>query len=212
MNEFKKKTFRKLFLTIWSVITVIILIVMIFTVYKLIQENSVIINSVIDTTPKTILNSPTPQILQNKSINVYVLSKEGICLRPIEIQIEWKPSYQENCKQVLNAMKNIKVESYMPPLPEDINPRGIYLTPEGELIIDLPAIIISKYEKNTTALFESLITYSIVNSLLQKELTGNTQVKGVKFLIEGSVPTIEFPKHISWLQSVTPDYSLICNE
>jgi hypothetical protein len=84
------------------------------------------------------------------------------------------------------------------------------LTPDGELIIDLPSTIIAKYEKNTTALFETLFTYSIVNSLLQKELTANVLVRDVRFIIEGSLPLVEFPKHISWAQSFTPNYSLYC--
>ena len=86
------------------------------------------------------------------------------------------------------------------------------MTPDGELIVDLPSTIIAKYEKNTTALFESLFTYSIVNSLLQKELTANVLVRHVRFIIEGSLPLVEFPKHISWAQSFTPNYSLLCKD
>lgn len=212
MNELKRKTIRRLFFTIWSAITVVAILIIIFMVYELIQENSTLVNTIVNTSPQKIPDDSLKQVTHNKTITIYVLSKEGTCLRPLEIQIEGKASYQENCKQVLNAMKNIKVETYVPPLPEDITQRGIFLTPEGELIIDLPSLIITKYEKNTTALFESLFTYSIVNSLLQKELTADTVVKGVRFLIEGSVPLVEFPKHISWSQLFTPDYSLICNE
>ncbi len=208
MNGIKKRIIRRLFFTIWSIITIFALFIMIFMVYKLVQDNKPLINSVINTSSQKVSNNSTQQVIHN----IYVFSKDGRCLHPIEIQIEWKSSYQENCKQILNAIKNINLDSYISPIPEDITPRGIYMTPEGELIIDLPALIISKYEKNTTALFESLFTYSIVNSLLQKELTENILVKGVKFLIEGSAPSVEFPKHISWLQAVTPDYSLMCNE
>ncbi|MGC8738708.1 MAG: GerMN domain-containing protein [Candidatus Hydrogenedens sp.] len=212
MNELKQKTIRRLFFTIWSAITIIAILIIVFMVYELIQENSALVNTIVNTSPQKLPNNSTQQASQNKSVTIYVLSKEGTCLHPLEIQIESKTSYQENCKQILNAMKNIKVETYVPPFPEDITLRGIFLTPEGELIIDLPSLIITKYEKNTTTLFESLFTYSIVDSLMQKELTENTVVKGVKFLIEGSVPMVEFPKHISWSQSFTPDYSLICNE
>ncbi len=211
MNELKRKTIRRLFFTIWSAITIIAILIVVFMVYELIQENSTLVNTIINTSPQKLPDDST-QVSHNKSITVYVLSKDGTCLRPLEIQVEWKTSYQENCRQILNAMKNIKVETYVPPLPEDITPRGVFLTPEGELIIDLPSLIITKYEKNTTALFESLFTYSIVDSLLQKEVTTDTVVKGVRFLIEGSVPMVEFPKHISWSQPFTPDYSLICSE
>ncbi len=212
MNELKRKTIRRLFFTIWSAITIIAILIIVFMVYELIQENSALVKTIIDTSPQKLPDDSIKQASHNKSITVYVLSKDGLCLHPLEIQVEWKTAYQENCKQILDAMKNIKVEAYVPPLPEDISPRGIFLTPEGELIIDLPSLIITKYEKNTTALFESLFTYSIVNSLLQKEVITDTVVKEVRFLIEGSVPMVEFPKHISWSQSFTPDYSLICSE
>lgn len=212
MNELKRKTIKRLFFIIWSFITVVALLVIVFMVYELMQENSALINTIVSTSPQKIPGSPTQQISHSKNLNIYVLSKDEICLHPIEVQIEWKSSYQENCKQIINTMKNLKTEIYTPPIPEEITPRGIFLTPEGELIIDWPAIIIKKYENNVTALFELLFTYSIVNSLLQKELMGDTTVKGVRFLVEGSIPFIEFPKHISWSQSFTPDYSIVCNE
>lgn len=212
MNELKRKTVKRLFFTIWSAITVVAILIIVFMVYELIQENSTLVKSIVNTSPQKLPDDPIKQVSQNKSMTVYVLSKDGLCLHPLEIQVEWKTSYQENCKQILNAMKNIKVDNYVPPLPEDITPRGVFLTPEGELIIDLPSLIITKYEKNTTALFESLFTYSIVDTLLQKDITTDIVVKEVRFLIEGSVPMVEFPKHISWSQPFTPDYSLICKE
>ncbi len=180
--------------------------------YELVQENSTLITTISNTLPPKPAYETSHSAAQNKNLNIYVLSKEGLCLRPLEVQIEWKTSYQENCKQIIEAMKGIQSEAYISPIPEDLLPRGIFLTPEGELIIDLPAIIISKYGKNTTALFESLLTYSIVNSLLQKDLFMDINVKSVRFLIEGNVSSIEFPKHISWSQSFTPDYSFICSE
>lgn len=212
MSEIRKKIIRRLFFTVWSIITLFALIGIVLMVYKLIQENKPYINSVVNLPSPPLPSNSPQQALHNENINVYVSSKDEKCLLPIEIQIEWKSSYQENCKQVLNSMKTLKIDSYISLIPDDITPRGIYLTPEGELVIDLPALIISKYDSNTTTLHESLLTYAIVNSLLQKELTKDTNVKGVRFLIEGAVPTIEFPKHISWLQIFTPDYSLICNE
>ncbi len=212
MDEFRKKIIKRLFFTIWSIITIVAFLVILIMIYELIQENSTLINTIVNTSPQKPQNNAVKKSIYNKSVNIYVFSKEEVCLHPLEVQIEWKSSYQENCKQIINVMRNIKVEKYISPIPEDIIPRGIFLTPEGELIIDFPSIIITKYGKNTTALFEVLFTYSIVNSLLQSEITADTVVKGIRFLIEGSVSQIEFPRHISWLQTFNPDYSLICKE
>ncbi len=215
MSNLRKKTIKRLFVTVWSIITVVAIVVVVFMTQDIVKENMDIINTFINTSllpsvPK--VDNASKPISPNVNVTIYVISKEGECFQPIDAQIEWKLNYQENCKQVINTMKNIKSENYISPIPEDISPRGIFLTPDGELIIDLPSTIIAKYEKNTTALFETLFTYSIVNSLLQKELTANVLVRDVRFIIEGSLPLVEFPKHISWAQSFTPNYSLLCKD
>ncbi|HOV32926.1 MAG TPA: GerMN domain-containing protein [Candidatus Hydrogenedens sp.] len=215
MNKLQKRVIRKLFVTVLLLITVMVVILLLFTKQDIVKENLDIISTFINTslTPTTIeTNNPSKPVSPNVNITIYVISKEGECFQPIDAKIEWKLNYQENCKQVINTMKNIKSENYISPIPEDISPRGIFLTPDGELIVDLPSTIIAKYEKNTTALFESLFTYSIVNSLLQKELTANVLVRHVRFIIEGSLPLVEFPRHISWAQSFTPNYSLLCKD
>jgi hypothetical protein len=49
MNEFRKKVIRRLFFTIWSVITVVVIIVVAFMVHGIVKENSDLINTFVNT-------------------------------------------------------------------------------------------------------------------------------------------------------------------
>lgn len=214
MSNFRQKVLKRFFYILWSTITLSAVLIIIFMIQDLIKENSILIKTIVSTSHVPVDTSETSPhnsaTTTTVAVKAFIISKDQYCLLPVDVQIEWKPSYQQNCRQILTAMSSLNSETYFSPISEDILPRSIFLLPSGELIIDLPASIITKYEKNTTAMFESMFTYSIVNTLLQKEITGTTQVNRVQFLIEGSLPYVDFPKHISWEQTFIPNYSLVC--
>ena|GEM_PF-2281589 len=213
MNDIKKTVIKRIFVVLWIIITFSAVLIIIYMAQQIIGENKQLIKTAVDTSVNVkVENKINEPQYTTKNIIIYVLPKNKECLQPIDTQIEWKPKYEENCKQILNKMKELNTENYNSPIPKDITIRGVYLTPDGELLIDLPATIISNYKDQATTFLETLFTYAIVDTLLQSDLVVNTSVKQIRFLIEGSLPSMDFPSHISWKQPFIPDYSFVCNK
>lgn len=141
----------------------------------------------------------------------YFINHNSQCLEPIDVDIEVSDSYVENCYNIITAMQKREDESLVSPIPKDISVRGIYLLDDGELIIDLPALILKEISMANTAIGELLWIYSLTNTLLQKELYNGSKVSGLKVLIEGAEPELKTFEHIDINSVFSPDYSSSCS-
>jgi spore germination protein GerM len=202
---------RKLFLSIWAMVTLILL----FSVYLLANEMirqgqdplGIIKAETAAETPTGPAPPPTPTTSGQREVQLYFASEEGAALMPERRRLVLTESTAENCRVAINELIAGPRDLRTAVLPAAAKLRAIYLLDNGELVVDLSRELLAEHAKFKSATLEGLMFYAIVDTVAQKSLMGEDgkTVQRVRFLIEGLPPQEAFPAHLDLSQPLAPD-------
>ncbi len=205
---------KKILTVLWLVITLGVLVVLIFYIWNTVDKSSQVISETLMSLSPNQKNQLPPQYassIGNVKVKAYLINVNSACLDTIDVDVEMENSYEATCYNLIFAMQRQANENLISPIPNGLSVRGIYLLGDGELVIDLPALILKQLPIANTAIGELLWVYSLTNTLLQSELYKETKVTGLKILVEGSEPEVTLFEHINIASVFLPDYLLLCN-
>ena len=118
-------------------------------------------------------------------VTLYLLSDSGMALAPEDREIALADSVQEQAKQVIRELLAGSRTGLGSPLPQGVQLRELFITPQGLAFMDLSQELISNHIGGSSA--EELTVYSLSNTLI----ANFPAVKRVQFLVEGrEVPTL----------------------
>jgi len=118
-------------------------------------------------------------------VTLYLLSDSGMALAPEDREIALADSVQEQAKQVIRELLAGSRTGLGSPLPQGVQLRELFITPQGVAFVDLSQELISNHIGGSSA--EELTVYSLSNTLI----ANFPAVKRVQFLVEGrEVPTL----------------------
>jgi len=118
-------------------------------------------------------------------VTLYLLSDSGMALAPEDREIALVDSVQEQAKQVIRELLAGSRTGLGSPLPQGVQLRELFITPQGLAFVDLSQELISNHIGGSSA--EELTVYSLSNTLI----ANFPAVKRVQFLVEGrEVPTL----------------------
>jgi len=118
-------------------------------------------------------------------VTLYLLSDSGMALAPEDREIALADSVQEQAKQVIRELLAGSRTGLGSPLPQGVQLRELFITPQGLAFVDLSQELISNHIGGSSA--EELTVYSLSNTLI----ANFPAVKRVQFLVEGrEVPTL----------------------
>jgi len=118
-------------------------------------------------------------------VTLYLLSDSGMALAPEDREIALVDSVQEQAKQVIRELLAGSRTGLGSPLPQGVQLRELFITPQGVAFVDLSQELISNHIGGSSA--EELTVYSLSNTLI----ANFPAVKRVQFLVEGrEVPTL----------------------
>lgn len=204
-----REVFRSGLLAMWGLGTLVLLFSVILLVYELSRQEATPYGTA---SPQT--NGRAPSLGETDSnamreVQLYFASPEGAALVAEPRRIEMGERVVENCRKILIALIEGPRDLLAPVVSPSTSVRGIYLLPDGELVVDFSRELETGHIRSATA--ELLLVHSIVTTLTQPVVTsrGGDRVSSVRFLFAGSPPTGVFPSHIDLSDPVTPDLNWI---
>ncbi len=206
MSEPQKSNLRSVGMAAWAMFTLVLFFCVLLLANELMKsgKNPFELGENVDGAGVAV-SSSAPSSSQLRDVPVYVVSADGRMLQPDRRSIPFGEFTVENCRAALDELKKPSSSGgTLPVLPATAEYNALYLTDDGQLVIDFTASI-QATTKSTSA--ESLMVYGIVNTLTQDILRGakGGPVKSVRFLISGAMPGEAFPAHIDLSQPITPD-------
>ncbi|HRI88144.1 MAG TPA: GerMN domain-containing protein [Candidatus Hydrogenedentes bacterium] len=151
-----------------------------------------------------------PSASELRDVPIYVASADGRMLLPERRSIPFGEFTVENCRAALDELrKPSNTGSNMSVLPASAEYNALFLTENGELVIDFVTSSLQTTAKSTGS--EALMVYGIVNSLTQDVLRAQNggPVKTVRFLFGGEAPGESFPAHFDLSQPIAPNAAWI---
>lgn len=210
-SEFRKSVLHKLLLAIWAMGTLVLLFVVILLIREIATSGRDPMEAFqASDAPAAGAEEPAQRrtaSLGNREIQLYFASPDGRSLTPEKRDISFTESTADNCKTVLAALIEGPRSGGAPILPPDVTVRSLFLRPDGELVISFSRVLQAKHTRFSSATLETLMAQGVVQTLSQSALQNprEAQVRRVRFLIEGRVPTAAFPSHIDLSEPVAPD-------
>lgn len=206
----RKDALRTFFMAVWGLFTLVLLFIVILLWREMLAQNMDLLASVRNVEVET---SVTPTrarataTLGQRDVLLYFATGDGEALLPVTQSIEMTDSTTENCRATLGALiQGPDSEAHTSILPNTTRIRALYLLRTGELIVDFSRELLEQ-QNLSSASMESLMAFGVVNTLTQGALQaqGDTPVRSVRFLIEGSPPAEGFPAHIDLNDALGPD-------
>ena len=134
------------------------------------------------TSPDEELSDPAARRIR---VTLFMLSESGTSLVTEEREIALADTVQEQAKQVLQELLSGSRQGHDSAVPEGVQLRELFITPQGLAFVDLSEELVSNHIGGSRA--EELTIYSLSNTLI----ANFPAVKRVQFLIEGrEVPTL----------------------
>lgn len=202
----RRDAMKRLLLTVWGLATVTLLCCVAMLAYEMNRMGG--FGSPKPSTPSVAQPAEAAAAAPNaQEIVVYFADGTGQHLVPETAQIELGDSTVDNCRKAMEALIAGSQGVLAPVLPTSIKVRGLYLLDGGELVVDFSIDLETELRKVRSAAVESLMAYSVTNTLTQPALKGakDSPVTRVRFLIEGAVPRESFPAHLDLSRAVEPD-------
>jgi len=203
---------RQLFMALWGLGTLILLFVVILLVGNMMKSGQDPFDAIRPKESAATAPAPTaPRAvasLGQRAVTLYFADAEGKALVAEEHAIDFSDSTQENCRRALDLLiKGPKDSTHAVVFPAQVPLRALFLQENGELVLDFSHELISAGARLKSASFESLLVYSVVNTLTQPALQpkGGLAVRQVRFLFEGTAPQEGFPAHLDLSAPVRPD-------
>ena len=134
------------------------------------------------TSPDEELSDPAARRIR---VTLFMLSESGTSLATEEREIALADTVQEQAKQVLQELLSGSRQGRDSAVPEGVQLRELFITPQGLAFVDLSEELVSNHIGGSRA--EELTIYSLSNTLI----ANFPAVKRVQFLVEGrEVPTL----------------------
>jgi hypothetical protein len=209
MKEMNPIAFRnRLFLTVWGMITLILIVCIGFLVVEMRQQGYTI-------SPLTKRTASTPYVSGNDSnktiqqVNLYFGDLEKNGLVGEERSLELSDDTVTNCRIVLEAIIQGPQQPMAPVLNTGVRIRGVYLEESGNLVVDFSREI--ELERNSSPTSDWLMVQSLVNSIVQESIVGvgSNRVRSLRILVEGAVPYDNFPYHIDVSDAIKPEKKIL---
>lgn len=202
-----RKIARSALLSIWGLITLILVFTVSLLMYEMYQQGqSPIAISLGPTTSSTKepAKSIAPQLASHE-VQVFFASRTGTALQTETHRLSLSETTVENCRAALALLiDGPDLPKLAPVMSNKTRIRGMYLLENGELVIDFSRELEAGHIKSASA--EMLMVNAIANTLCQSVLKGSNDlaVRSVRFLFEGSPYQHTFPAHIDLSEPVVP--------
>ncbi|MCC6143898.1 MAG: GerMN domain-containing protein [Candidatus Hydrogenedentes bacterium] len=209
--ETQNEVIRKLFLSIWAMVTLILLFCVILLANEMIRQGQdplgLLQGDAPAETPTGPAPPPTPTTTGQREVQLYFGSEDGAALVSERRRLVLTEATAENCRIAIQELIAGPRDLHSAILPASAKVRAIYLLDSGELVVDLSRELLAEHSKFKSAALEGLMFYGIVDTVVQKGLVGEDgkSVKQVRFLIEGLPPQEAFPAHLDLSQPLSPD-------
>jgi len=202
---------RKVFFALWAMFTLILLFTVILLTSELVSlgRNPLTLPEVLPE-PVTPAADSSPEI-EPRDVILYFASADARQLVGDPRRVPYSERTVENCRTALKALIAGPSTPLHTLLPETTDIRGMWLMENGELVVDFSSQLQADTRKSVSE--ESLLVYSVVNTLTQPALRGpdNEPVKSVRFLIGGLPPTSLYPAHLDLTGAIAPDSQWIAD-
>ncbi len=206
-NSNAKDVMRTAFISLWGVLTLVLLFTVGFLVYQLVQTSE---GTVVSGVPRVPVGTTTgEQAVQGRPVALYFADAARIRLVPEDRALTLTESTVDNCRAAFVALAEGPRSGSVPVMPVAAKTRAMYLLPSGELIVDLSREVESPLTRSASA--EWLMIQAIVHTLAQPALQGanDRPVSTVRLLYEGSPMSEGFPSHVALTEPLRPDRSLL---
>ncbi|MBX3177851.1 MAG: GerMN domain-containing protein [Candidatus Hydrogenedentes bacterium] len=208
-STFRWNVMQKLVLSIWAMVTLILLFIVILLVREIAASGRDPLGafqpgeSAAETAP---LGSSRIASLGEREIQLYFAAADGRSLAPEKQILPFSESSIENARAALTALIAGPKSGIAPILPPSVHLKSLFLRPDGELVINFSRELQAD-TRGGSALLESLMVQGVVQTVSQSALQNpqEPQIRRVRFLIEDEPPTDAFPAHIDLSQPVSPD-------
>jgi len=215
-SEWRKDIVRNFALSVWGLVTLVLFFVVGLLVNEMIQSGQDPLDSLRSVSPEEPSEQRTAArpttALGEREIQLYFADEEGRHLQPVVVTMEYRDSTIENCKMALELLaKGPSGGAGVPVLPPGVRARAMYLLNNGELVIDFSRELMTELSRRKSASIEALMVQGVLHTLTQRALQtrGESAVRRIRFLIEGSTPPDNFPAHLDLSDAQEPDSSWI---
>ncbi len=194
-----KNVVRIALLSIWGVITLVLVFTVSVLFYQMYQQGQNPLNFDEDTSPATIRPSSTPTPLAPKEtveVALYFASPTSTTLIAHPQHLELTENTLENCRQaLLSLIAGPANATASPILSPKTRIRAMYLRENNELVVDFSRELEAGHINSATA--DRLMVHGITKTLSQPALRAKNDriVQSIRFLFEGSSYQGAFPSH-----------------
>lgn len=208
----KTSIMRRFGILVWAWVTLILCFILVLIVNQMLSEGRTplgALNGEPDALPEAgehVQN--TQESYGTREISVFFAAEQGHVLATESAVIEYTPRTVENCRRALQRIIEGPKQKYLLPLlPEQTRIRGLYLKPDGELVVDLSTEMLLAHNRPRSTEMEALMAFGIVNTMMQPQLQGEDgiTVTQVRFLFDGAVPQELFPEHLDLGEPLVQD-------
>lgn len=203
----RAEIFRRIFFAAWGLATVVLVFVVALLVFVMLrQEHAPVMPNAQAATAAPAQDEARFEATLKKEVDLYFANKQSLRLVPEKASIEFTEFTTENCRRAIEALIRGPQGDLDPVISPETRVRGLYLQPDGELVIDFTLDLALQFKKTASASFESLMIYGIVNTVAQEAIKGSREpaVTRVRLLMEGSAREA-FPVHADISEPFTPD-------
>ncbi|HUW60706.1 MAG TPA: GerMN domain-containing protein [Candidatus Bathyarchaeia archaeon] len=203
----RAEIYRRIFFAAWGLATVVLVFVAALLVFVLLrQEHAPVMPNAQAPAAAPAQDEAQFEATSTKEVNLYFADKQSLRLVAEKAPIEFTEFTTENCRRAIEALIRGPQGDLDPVISPETRIRGLYLMPDGELVIDFTLDLALQFKKTSSASFESLMIYGIVNTVAQKAIKGSREpaVTKVRLLIEGSAREA-FSVHADISEPFTPD-------
>ena len=209
-SDAKKHILARLGLALWAMTTLILCFVIVMLVNEMLRNGQSPLASFQSEAPAQGNAAPAKTQAAGpagaKEIQLYFSGDSGRGLAAEPSTIEFSASTVENCRRAIAGLiEGPRQNGFAPILPANTHLRGLYLLDSGELVVDFSSDVAQA--RIRSAGVEGMLISGMVATVTQPALQGQdkTEVKRVRFLVEGAPPTDGFPAHADLSQPVVPD-------
>ena len=215
-GNFRKRLWRGFLLSVWAMFTLMLLFTVVFLVSEMVKQGQNPIDMLRAEAPASSGDTPRPRtsVMGSRDVVLYFAREDGLGLAPEERRMTLAPSTVENCRRALKLLCDGPSRGNVGVLPANSTVRALYLLDDGELAVDFSSDIQPDSALERSVTLEALLVYSVVNTLTQAELRGESgpEVRRVRFLIDGSPPQENFPAHFDLSSPIGPDMAWVTGD
>jgi hypothetical protein len=209
MNPNTRKRFmRQTMLTLWSMITLVLLFTVVLLARELIRQGHNPL-AIAETSAErgAAQRRAAPAGQGTREVQLYFASEDGRFLVPEVRRFELSGPTQDNCRHILQALVEGPRQALTPILPPTTRIRALYLLSGGELVVDFSQELKTDETRPRSLSAESLMIYGIANTLALNNVQGSDgqAVRTVRFLFEGSDWNDSFHEHLDLSRPIGPN-------